>query len=80
MPDDYTLSLCREYLNLCAMMQSGEHDADDRRELSRDRTWTHNELIRVLGEEYARPFDMKAHARLLLESTPTAARTPLQDS
>lgn len=67
MTDDYTLSLCREYLKLCAMMKSGNHDADERRELSSQRTTTHDELIRVLGSDYARPFDMKAHARQLLE-------------
>lgn len=68
MPDEYTLSLCREYITICDLMTSHHyHSEDERAALSAQRTWTHNELIRVLGEEYARPFDMKKHARQLLE-------------
>lgn len=64
--DANVLTLLREYLDLCAAMKQAEHDADARRELSAQRTWTHNELIRVLGPEFARPFDMKRYARDML--------------
>lgn len=59
---DYLLTLCREYLTLCETMTSHHyHSEDERAALSRQRTWTHDELIRLTG--HARPFDMKAYAR-----------------
>lgn len=74
MIDQYILSLAHEYLSLCAEMQDPNHDADARRELSSQRTICHDELIRILGDEYARPFDMKKHCRALLNTPPTAGR------
>lgn len=68
MIDEYIRSLCREYVQLCETMTSHHyHSEDERAALSRQRSWTHDELVRVLGDDYARPFDMKAHARRLLE-------------
>lgn len=62
--DEYIRSLAREYLALCDAMTSHHyHSEDERQALSSQRTWTHNELIRVLGEDYARPFDMKKYCR-----------------
>jgi len=64
----YLQSLAREYLGICETMTSHHyHSEDERATLSRQRSWTHDELIRVLGDDYARPFDMKAHCRKLLE-------------
>lgn len=67
MIDQYILSLAREYLDLCAMMASGAYDAVGRHALSSLRTGVHDELIRVLGNGYERPFDMKSHCRRLIE-------------
>ena len=61
MGDAYLLQLCREYLDVCDAMKSGGHDTDAMLVLSAQRTWTHNELIRLTGHE--RPFDMKQFAR-----------------
>ena len=67
MLDEYLKSLAIEYLTLCETMTSHHyHSEDERRALSSQRTWTHNELVRVLGSEYDRPFDMKAYCRRLL--------------
>jgi hypothetical protein len=66
MIDEYIKSLASEYLELIRLMDSPDHDADARRELSSQRSHVHNELIRVLGDEYARPFDMKKHCRALV--------------
>lgn len=66
MLDEYLRSLALEYLAICADMQSGAHDAAERRELSSQRTWIHDELVRVLGPEYDRPYDMKSHCRQLV--------------
>lgn len=64
MLDAYIQSLAREYLAVCDLMTSHHyHSEDERAALSRERTWLHNELIRVMGDEYARPFDMKAWCR-----------------
>lgn len=71
MLDEYLKSLAAEYLQLCELMASGEYDGSDYRELSSQRGITHNELIRVLGDEYARPFDMKAHCRTLVSAALT---------
>lgn len=60
MEDPYVLSLCHEYLHVCAAMAAGVSDADYK-ELSSQRTWTHEELIRLTGLD--RPFDMQAYAR-----------------
>lgn len=66
---EYIRNLAREYLEICRLMTSHHyHSEDERAALSAQRTWTHNELIRVLGPEYARPFDMKAHCRALLDT------------
>ena len=70
---EYVLSLSREYLALCRTMAShAYHSEDERAALSAQRTWTHNELIRVLGDAYARPFDMAAHCRELWAAAPDA--------
>lgn len=67
MLDEYIKSLAREYLAICKMMTSYSYHSDDERAaLSSQRTWVHNELIRVLGEEYARPFDMKRYCQELV--------------
>jgi hypothetical protein len=72
MLDEYVLSLAREYLGLCDLMVSHQYHSDDeRRALSSQRTWVHNELIRVLGSDYDRPFDMKAYARQLISEAST---------
>jgi len=44
------------------------HSEDERNALSAQRTWTHNELIRVLGSEYDRPYDMRAYCQYLVNS------------
>jgi len=68
MLDEYILSLAREYLVLCDTMTSHHyHSEDERAALSAQRTWTHTELIRVLGDAYARPFDMRAYCRQLTQ-------------
>jgi hypothetical protein len=64
--ETYILDLARDYLFYCDTMQSPDCDPDIRRELSSQRTWIHNELIRVLGDAYARPYDMRAYCRQLL--------------
>lgn len=66
MGEEYLLSLAREYLNLRALMRSGQYDGLDYRELSIQRSQVHDELIRLLGDDYARPFDMQQHCRDLL--------------
>jgi hypothetical protein len=69
MLDQYLLDLAREYLQICAVMKSGEYDGMQLTSLSTQRTWTHDELIRVLGDTYARPFDMQRHCRQLVNDT-----------
>lgn len=66
MYSEYLRSLAYEYLALIAEMQNPDHDADARQRLSADRTNVHNELIRLLGSDYERPFDMAAHCRELI--------------
>lgn len=61
----YLRILARDYLWYITEMASGAHDADARRVLSAQRSLVHDELIRVLGDDYARPFDMQAYARQL---------------
>ena len=70
MLDTYVLSLARDYLLYCDLMASGAYDGADYRELSAQRTNTHNELIRVLGSDYERPFDMQSYARALIDTSP----------
>jgi hypothetical protein len=67
MIDEYLRSLAIEYLQICAVMNSGEYDGMQLTGLSAQRTWTHDELIRVLGAGYERPFDMKTHCRRLFD-------------
>jgi hypothetical protein len=68
--ENYIRSLAVEYLTLCETMTSHHyHSEDERAALSAQRTWTHNELIRLLGDEYQRPFDMKAYCRTLVENS-----------
>lgn len=70
MIDEYLRSLASEYLAVCALMTSHHyHSEDERAALSAQRTWCHNELIRVLGDEYARPFNMKKHCRALVSDS-----------
>lgn len=65
----YIQSLAHEYLGVCDLMTSHHyHSEDERAALSRQRSWVHDELIRVLGDAYVRPFDMKAHCRELLNA------------
>lgn len=45
MPDRYILSLARDYLALIALMKSGDYDGDELRELSAQRTITHDQLM-----------------------------------
>jgi hypothetical protein len=66
MIDEYLKSLALEYLALIRLMASGDYDGAALRELSSQRATTHDELIRVLGDAYARPFDMASHCRQLL--------------
>lgn len=66
MLDEYLKSLSLEYLEICRLMKSGDYDGDAYQRLSADRTNIHNELIRLLGSEYDRPFDMKAYCRSLV--------------
>lgn len=68
MIDSRVLDLAKEYLEICRLMQSGAYDGAEYQELSRQRTTTHDELIRVLGPGHARPFDMKAYCRQLLDT------------
>lgn len=69
MIDQYIKDLAREYLALCETMTSHHYHSDDeRRALSAQRSWTHDELIRLLGPDYARPFDMQSYARQLQRS------------
>lgn len=65
MLDQYIKSLADEYIHLCSLMNSGQYASADYARLSADRTNVHNELIRLLGPSYARPFDMLAWARQL---------------
>ncbi len=67
--NEYLRNLASEYLQLCSLMASGDFDGMQLSSLSAQRTWTHNELIRLLGSEYDRPFDMRAHCRQLLSET-----------
>jgi hypothetical protein len=67
--DQYVLSLARDYLFYVDAMVSGEYSSDELRELSAQRSLCHNELIRLLGDEYQRPFDMKAYCRTLVENS-----------
>lgn len=63
---NYVLSLAREYLELIKMMQSGLYSGAEYAALDAERTTCHNELIRVLGAEFDRPFDMVAHCARLV--------------
>lgn len=65
----YVLSLAREYLDLIEMMTSGAYEGAEYRALDSERTSVHNDLIRLLGAEFARPFDMQAHARALIQAS-----------
>ncbi len=61
----YVKSLAEDYLEYIRLMQACD-DPDERRELSAQRSICHDELIRLLGSDYARPFDMQAHCRRLV--------------
>lgn len=63
---NYVLSLAHEYLELIKKMQSGLYFDTEYRALDSERTSCHNELIRVLGAEFDRPYDMAAHCRRLV--------------
>lgn len=66
MLSEYIQSLAVEYLNLIKMMKSGDYDGAAYAELSSQRTTTHDELVRVLGDGYERPFDMRKFCQELL--------------
>ena len=67
MLDQYILNLAREYLFYCRAMGDGDYISDaEYQRLSADRMLCHDELIRVLGSAYERPFDMQAHCRRLV--------------
>lgn len=55
--------LLGEYLAWIEWAQNPHLDADDRRYVAAQRSLTHDELIRLLGPDYERPFDMQAWAR-----------------
>lgn len=62
----YLRDLASEYLQICQIMESGEYDGMQLTSLSAQRTWLHDEMIRLLGPEYDRPYDMKAYCRQLV--------------
>mgnify|MGYP001586064532 FL=1 len=67
MLDEYIKNLAIEYLFYCRAMDDGGYTSDaEYQRLSADRMLCHDELIRVLGSEYDRPFDMQAYCRRLL--------------
>jgi hypothetical protein len=67
MLDHYILSLARDYLFYAdAMTTSRAYTTDELREIASQRSLVHDELIRVLGDAYARPYDMIAYCRQLL--------------
>lgn len=72
--EDYLLSLAYEYLELVHLTTSGLYDGAEYRELDSQRTSVHDELIRILGDDYARPFDMAAHCRSLVSTAFDAAQ------
>lgn len=65
MLDAYLLSLVNEYLQLIALTTSGHYEGTEYRALDSQRTAVHDELIRVLGAEFERPFDMASYCRSL---------------
>ena len=70
MLDEYLKSLASEYLfYVDAMTTSRAYTTAELRDISAQRTLCHNELIRVLGPDYDRPFDMQNHCRRLLSET-----------
>ncbi len=70
MLDQYLESLAAEYLFYCRAMGDGDYISDtEYQRLSADRILCHDELIRVLGSAYERPFDMQAYCRRLLSET-----------
>jgi hypothetical protein len=59
--------LAREYLDCIAEAKSTVYNERERNYWNAQRSITHDELIRLLGDDYARPFDMAAHCRALLK-------------
>lgn len=65
--EKYMKSLASDYLfYIDAMTTSRAYTTDELRVIASQRSLCHDELIRVLGDAYARPFDMRAHCRQLL--------------
>jgi hypothetical protein len=79
MLDEYIKSLCIEYLDLCSAMKAPGLAPDEWRELSSQRAWTHDELIRLLGDDYQRPYDMISHCRCSYRASPRRAGGGLDD-
>ncbi len=68
MLDEYVKSLALEYLGLISLISSHSYHSDDERAaLSSQRSFVHDELIRVLGSDYARPFDMTHYCQDMIE-------------
>lgn len=63
----------REYRALSSLLVDPEQDATARRELSSARTIVHDDLIRLLGPDYDRPFNMLTFARSNTEPNPSMA-------
>ena len=69
MTDLYLKDLARDYLFYIEAMDSGAYDLDDLQKIASQRSICHDELIRLLGDAYARPFDMRAYCRQLVNDT-----------
>ena len=67
--ETYIRSLAVDYLFYIEAMDSGAYDLDDLQKIASQRSICHDELIRLLGDAYARPFDMRAYCRQLVNDT-----------
>jgi hypothetical protein len=74
----YLLMLAREYLDCIAEAKSTAYNERERNYWNAQRSIVHNDLIRLLGDAYARPFDMVAHCRELLAAPASARRDGLE--
>ena len=66
MISEYVKSLAIEYLALINLMSSGEYDGMQLTSLSAQRTLIHDELVRLLGSDYERPFDIRRYCQELV--------------
>lgn len=67
--ETYVLDLAREYLAIIEMMHSGDYHGTELYELSSQRSGVHDELVRVLGDGYERPFDMRRYCQDLVNGS-----------